>query len=1028
MMRRLTRMLMIAGLVCGLASAGFAQRPHGTIQGRVLDPAGKPLANAVVLIYGTTLQGSLVFITDSSGSYRFLSLLPGVYSLRAELPEHKSLVWEGISLGLGQSLDWNPVLEPNPDQVIGTEEEVQVKKTSPMIDVQSASFRTEFDSLLLTTLPTNRDLYDYQNAAPGAVSEDAEFLRTSSILGGTVRGQVYKVDGAFVNDPIDMALLINVPPDVLDVVGFELAGHPAESGQASSASLNIITKSPRNSMTVGLQALVGGSDFNHDLYSRDEVAALGMSPTNKYSSFWDMSFSLGGPVLEDLLWLYATGRRLSWSRKNPYQPEDRMASISPDSPHYDLTRGEWTGLFRTAFAYQKILRYTGMVQFSGIYEPVYFPSATPQASKEFTTVLKNGSDLLTTHAVNYILNPSIFLDVRGTYFTRTLPIRVQDEGETASAYDYTQDVYFGSGFYEEDVETTRLSGVASLTAFADGFLGARHEFKAGFEFEQSETLRDWYKANQFRTYWYDYASGNPYYYSPELKQGRLSFSPCPAGSAMWTPKVGIRRFAGYLQDSLQAGRLALNLGVHVDYSYIHRPGGSRSKVVPVRTNGQMNPDVSIIGFISALATQAEAEGLPFPMTMLTYSPRKLASFFTLSPRFGAVLDLWGDARTALKVSAARYYEPFWVGLYNYDSVLAPTSVDFLWTDLNENGLMDMPDVDSYVYTHYPNQDTTVSTYDENLKAPYTDELNLGLEQQLFPDFKVGLNLIYKTDKNIIDSYDANNGYDPTATDEVGPIWLPFTFTEPGSDAVLGTADDQSLTVYGLRADRPLPSYRFGNIAGAKREYKAAILSFVKRLSHQWEMQGSLTFSSYKGNIGAGYTDTDLENTAFNDPNTLINAYGPLAFDRPVQFKLMGTVILPWEWVLSAYFQAYSGIPWHRTLSRVYFPADFGAEYGGVQTPYAVVNAETPGTHRYEAYLNLDLHLEKRLSIGGDGRVSLIADIFNVLGRRGQMTYTDQAGTLHYDILPVTYQTAANFGSLASLYGVRALRIGLRIGV
>ena len=1028
MMRRLTKMLMIAGLVCVLASAGFAQHPCGTIQGRVLDPAGKPLADAVVLLYGTTIQGSMMYITDSSGAYRFLSLLPGVYSLRAELPEYKSLVWEGVSLSLGQSLDWNPVLEPNPDQIIGTEVEVQVKKKSPMIDVQSAAFRTEIDSLLLTTLPTNRDLYDYQNAAPGAVSEDAEFLRTSSVLGGTARGQVYKVDGAFVNDPVDMAMLLNVSPDVLDVVGFELAGHPAESGQASGASLNIITKSPQKSMTAGLQALVGGSEFNKSLYSRDEIAALGMSPADKYSAFWDVSFSLGGPVLEDLFWLYATGRRLSWSRKNPYQPEDRMASFAPDSPHYDLTRGEWTGLFRLAFPYKKALRYAGMVQLSSVYEPVYFPSATPQAAKEFTTVLKNGSDLLTTHFLSYILTPSIFVDVRGTYFTRTLPIRVQDDGETASQYDYAHDVYFGSGFYEENIETTRLSGIASLTAFADSFLGARHEFKAAFEFEQSESTHDWHKANQFRTYWYDYESRNPYYYSPELRQGRLSFSPCPAGSSMWTPKAGIRRLAGYIQDSAKAGRLALNLGVHIDYSYLHRPAGSRTAVIPIRTNDQLNPDMSIVSFMKKLSENAVAEGYEFPLSYLAFSAKKLAGFFTLSPRFGAVLDLWGDARTALKVSAARYYEPFWVGLYNYDNILAPTSVDYLWTDLNANGLMDMPDVDSYAFTHYPNQDPTVSTYDENLKAPYADELQLGLEQQLFPDFKVGLNLIYKIDKNIIDSYDANNGYDPTAADEVGPIWLPFTFTEPGSDALLGTADDQSLTVYGLRADRPLPSYRFGNIAGAKREYKAAVLSFVKRLSHQWEMQGSLIFSSYKGNIGAGYTDTDLENTAFNNPNTLINAYGPLAYDRPWQFKLMGTVILPWEWVVSAYLQAYSGIPWHRTLSRVYFPADFGAEYGGVQTPYAVVNAETPGTHRYEAYINLDLHLEKRLSIGGDSRVSLIADIFNVLGRRGQMTYADQAGTLRYDILPVTYQTAANFGSLAGLYGVRALRIGLRIGV
>ena len=1028
MMRRLTKVLLIAGLVCGLASAGLAQRPYATIQGRVLDRAGKPLAHAAILLYGTTLLGSSVYITTLKGDFHFSALMPGVYALRVELPEYKTLVWKDISIGLGQMLEWDAVLDPNPTQEISVEEEVQVNRPLPMIDVRSASFQTEYGALLLATLPTNRDLYDFQNSAPGAVSEDAEFLRTSSILGGTVRSQIYKVDGAFVNDPIDFGLLTNITPDVLESIKFEQAGHPAESGQAGSTSLNIITKSPVNKMTAGLLAYVGGSDFNQILYSREEISQLGMSPANKYTSFWDFSFSLGGPILEDQLWLFVSGRRLSWGRTNPYEPEKRMAALPLESSRYDLSYGNWTGFARAAFQYNKILRYTGMVHFSSIYEPVYFDSATPQASQEFTSILDYGNDLITTHNLSYTINPTTFLDVRGTYLTHSLPILVRDGGTTASSYDYTQDVFFGSGFYNDVRDTTRLTGVASLTAYADGFLGASHEFKAGLEFEQSETLRDWYKANQFRTYWYDYAARNPYYYSPELKQGRLSISPCPATSGAWTPTDGIRRFAGYVQDSLRSGRMALNLGVYIDYSYLHRPAESRTKIAPTLVPELLSPDITVLNFITQLAVQTQNDGLVFPLSNLALSVRKLASFITFSPRLGLVIDLFGDNRTAFKASLARYHEPFWVGLYNYDQVLAPTSVDWRWTDLNANGLMDAPGTDSYVLTNYPNQIPDASSYAGGLKAPYTDELMLGIEQQLFTDFKVGLNFIYKVDKNIIDTYDANNGYDPQAADSVGPIWLPFNFTDPGSDGLLGTADDQSLTVYGLRKDRPIPSYVIGNIAEAKREYKAAVLSFTKRLSHKWEVQGSLTFSSCKGNIGAGTNDTNLENTAFNNPNTLINAYGPLAFDRPVQFRLMGTVLLPWDWVVSAYFQAYSGIPWNRTLARVYFPADFGSEYGGVQSPYATVNAETPGSHRYEAYVNLDLHLEKRLSLGGDGKFTLIADIFNVFGRRGQVLYTDQAGTLHTDTLPVTYQTAANFGKLAGLYGVRALRIGVRIGV
>jgi hypothetical protein len=206
---------------------------------------------------------------------------------------------------------------------------------------------------------------------------------------------------------------------------------------------------------------------------------------------------------------------------------------------------------------------------------------------------------------------------------------------------------------------------------------------------------------------------------------------------------------------------------------------------------------------------------------------------------------------------------------------------------------------------------------------------------------------------------------------------------------------------------------------------AAVLSFDKRLADNWELKGSLTYSSYKGNIGAGYSETSYLNPVYNDPNTLVNAYGPLYFDRPWQFKLMGTYILPWDIIVSAYFQAYSGIPWNRTLARVYFPLDFAAAYGGVQTPYASVNAELPGSNRYQAYVNLDMHLEKGFAFSGM-KLSVIADVFNLLGRKGQVLYTDSAATLHFDTTPATYTPAANYGQVASLYGVRAVRMGLRL--
>ncbi len=1026
-MRRMRHVLLIGGCILGLATAVLAQSPGGSIDGRVLDPGRKPLGDAAVLLYGTTQMGARTYITKPDGAFHFTALRPGTYSLRAELPGHKTQIWENIIVALGQTVEWNPILEPAPAGETAPEQEVKVDRLSPTIDIRSAAFVTRMDALLLATLPTNRDLYDFQNAIPGAVTEDREFLRTSSILGSTVRSQVYKVDGAPFNDPVDGRALTNLDVDTLEAIEFVEAGQTAEAGLAGGTTLNVITKTGGPRTTAGLAAYLGGTDLDKVLVSQDLIHEAGRSPVDRYSSYGDFSLSLGGPVLEDTVWATLSARRLAWNRTNPFTPEARMAALGLASPHYDLAVRDWMGFLRFTLQYNRDLRYSGQVGYTDISEPVNFASALPDASQEFTSILDHEYLFFTVHDLSYIVSPTTVVNVRGSYSYRSIPVLTRDASKYSS-YDFSQDIWFGSAPFNDAQNRRRIDGTASITKYLDGFLGGNHELKAGFEFEQGEGIRDWNKTNPYKTYWYDYATRNPYFFSPAGKQGRLTISTCPTTAGSWEPLDGIRRFAGYVQDSLRVGRLALNLGATVDYSYIYQNAETRSQITPGVGPELLASGVDPTAFLLALSKEITRDGLIFPLSAAQLNGKTLASFVTVSPRLGLVYDLFGTNRTAFKVAAGRYYEPFWIGLYDYDQVFAPNTLDYRWNDLNGNGLMDMPRIDRYDLIHYPNQSNSASSYASDLKAPYTDELRVGLEQELWPDFKVGLSFLYRVDKNIIDTFDVKNGYDATATDDKGLIWIPFSFTDPGLDGTFGTGDDQTLTAYGLRRDRPEPELVIGNIPDAKREYKAAILTFEKRLSHGWELQGSFVYSSFKGNIGAGTTDTDLLNRAFNNPNTLVNGSGSLFFDRPLQFHLMGSWVLPWNIIVSANFEAYSGIPWNRTLRRVYFPTGFASGVGGVKTLYAMVNAETPGTHRYEPFVNLDLHLEKGFSIGGRGKFTLVADVFNLLGRNGVTRYEDPAAVLDYRFGTVTYTPSANFGKIASIFGIRSVRLGVRIGV
>jgi hypothetical protein len=301
------------------------------------------------------------------------------------------------------------------------------------------------------------------------------------------------------------------------------------------------------------------------------------------------------------------------------------------------------------------------------------------------------------------------------------------------------------------------------------------------------------------------------------------------------------------------------------------------------------------------------------------------------------------------------------------------------------------------------------------------EFLAGLEQEVFRDFKLGFHFIWKKSGNIVEDVDINNGYDPEAEDENGRIWIPFEFVDPGWDGDWGTSDDQTLTAYGLRADRPVPTWTGINPPEAERKYWALALTFDKRMSNNWQLKGSILYSSFKGNVEGTYGPTEGESSAFNSPNSLVNATGRLYFDRPLQVKVMGTYILPFDILVSAYVQHYSGIPWGRTISRVYFPADFPA----VQQTYALLNAEAPGSQRRASATNLDLRVEKGFPLKGRARLDFYLDIFNIGGRSGVLVDNDPSPRLRFDQTPVVTEASPTYGDVLSVFGIRSFRIGVR---
>ncbi len=87
--------LMIIGVLA--ASAAFGQIA-ASISGRILDQSGASVPQATIIIRSLETGAARTTITNDAGDYRITSLPLGPQEIRAEKPQFKPVVREGVTL------------------------------------------------------------------------------------------------------------------------------------------------------------------------------------------------------------------------------------------------------------------------------------------------------------------------------------------------------------------------------------------------------------------------------------------------------------------------------------------------------------------------------------------------------------------------------------------------------------------------------------------------------------------------------------------------------------------------------------------------------------------------------------------------------------------------------------------------------------------------------------------------------------------------------------------------------------------
>ena len=302
-----------AALAISLAIAVTAagQEFRGAITGRVNDKSGGVLPGVTVTATNVATNVSSTTVTTGEGLFTIPYLIPGTYTVAAELSGFKKAVREGLDVRIGDRLVVDLSLE-----VGQLEETVLVTATSPLLEMGSASAGQVIDEKRISMMPlSDGNPFVLSRLVPGvAFTGDLKFSRpfdnagTSGInADGASGGNEFTLDGS-PNMTSGRRVAFVPPAGAVQQFKVGTATFDAGDGHTAGAVVNVTLKSGTNSLK--------GEGYYY--LRRDELSATDFFVNKTGATKPDLKYNrpggyLGGPLRSNrtffftaVEWLYDT--------------------------------------------------------------------------------------------------------------------------------------------------------------------------------------------------------------------------------------------------------------------------------------------------------------------------------------------------------------------------------------------------------------------------------------------------------------------------------------------------------------------------------------------------------------------------------------------------------------------------------------------------------------------------------------------------------------------------------------------------
>ncbi len=292
------------GFACLLVMLGTLSGAHaqgvgtsGEITGTVTDSSGGIVPKAAVTVIDTQTGLKRTAATNNSGQFRVAGLSPATYDISAEMAGFATEIRKSVTVAVGQIVISDFKLNPSQVRTL-----IEVTDRPPVVETERTSQADTIPQQYITDLPVDRrDYLTFTLLAPGvsdstrlAGDQDFRVKQTPqsglSFYGSNGRGNSITIDGGETSGDSG-GVRLTVGQDVVQEFQINRSNYNADLGNATGASINIVTKSGTNNAHGSLF----GFFRNDAMDARDPFAfSSALAPDSTYSNF--NTTSTGDPI------------------------------------------------------------------------------------------------------------------------------------------------------------------------------------------------------------------------------------------------------------------------------------------------------------------------------------------------------------------------------------------------------------------------------------------------------------------------------------------------------------------------------------------------------------------------------------------------------------------------------------------------------------------------------------------------------------------------------------------------------------